>query len=158
MLLLLALIGAGVVIWKVANTALRMTDGEVVHVIKADNLLGDIMQTAIENVIQELKIADDVEKSLFLRAMKDKAIGGPMTVTIILVRPAEAARGEVSETYESRNDDQEFVLRMTKLGTNSVIQPIGIIHRAAIVDGKLFTDQTVVRFQNDGLWHEFPSE
>lgn len=115
----------------------------------------DMFQQIIEEIQTELRIADGVERNLLFHAMKGKPVGGPTTITIILVLPDKD--NESYETHESRNDDQRFVVKMTRLRTNKAVQPIGLINIAAFVEGKLLTNQIALELRSDDQWHEIPS-
>jgi hypothetical protein len=158
-LILLASGGIGALLWERTVRVAKPPSVEIHKlVLECDSHpFAGMMQEAFDNMRADLKANDDLEFELLVQAVKGKTIGRQPKITIVLIRPDEIL--ESRETYEFRNDDQGFVIKMVKIKTKRIVGPVAVIITAAVDEGKLLTEHMALRYGDDGRWSEFsPSQ
>ncbi|MFN0199447.1 MAG: hypothetical protein ACKVT0_22070 [Planctomycetaceae bacterium] len=114
-----------------------------------EDFLGAILEQAFEDLVKQLKVEGELEKKLLIQALKTKSISKPDSITILLFNPN--ARNEEREQHEFRNPDQQFSLKMVKVKSSLVSEPIGIVIQSSIVEGELIVNELFYSFRM-GEW------
>jgi hypothetical protein len=125
---------------------------EAVESIEDEKFLGPILQKALEDLMERLNVKDDVEKQLLFEAMRGKTVvesTSPNSVTIVFVRPSKTK--ETRDTFEVRIPDHHLIIKMVKIRSASVVEPVGVIVNSAAKDGQMIVDESVLHFRK-GKW------